>query len=225
MTITVENDCPLYDSFRVQQIAGMFDVPLAEKLSERFSIAVPPLGDNWRIGLVVGPSGSGKTTFARRLFGSDLVERIEWPADRAVVDCFGEMPVREITGLLTAVGFSSPPSWIKPYRVLSGGERFRCDLARGLASVGGRNARADEMSDFRPPISDLRLVAFDEFTSVVDRTVAKVCSAAVAKAVRGGRIGCRFVAVTCHYDVTEWLGAARATIGRRDGEDLYCRTD
>ncbi|HKD35525.1 MAG TPA: GNAT family N-acetyltransferase, partial [Pirellulales bacterium] len=49
------------------------------------------------------------------------------------------------------------------------------------------------------------VIAFDEFTSVVDRTVAKVCSAAIAKAIRGGRIGCRFVAATCHYDVTEWL--------------------
>jgi GNAT superfamily N-acetyltransferase len=27
----------------------------------------------------------------------------------------------------------------------------------------------------------------------------------VAKAIRGGKIACRFVAVTCHYDVTEWL--------------------
>ena len=49
------------------------------------------------------------------------------------------------------------------------------------------------------------MVAFDEFTSVVDRTVAKVCSAAIAKGIRQGHIPCRFVAVTCHYDVAEWL--------------------
>jgi GNAT superfamily N-acetyltransferase len=35
--------------------------------------------------------------------------------------------------------------------------------------------------------------------------VAKVCSAAVAKGIRRGHIPCRFVAVTCHYDVAEWL--------------------
>jgi GNAT superfamily N-acetyltransferase len=35
--------------------------------------------------------------------------------------------------------------------------------------------------------------------------VARIGSAAVAKAIRQGRIACRFVAVTCHYDVTEWL--------------------
>jgi GNAT superfamily N-acetyltransferase len=58
---------------------------------------------------------------------------------------------------------------------------------------------ADPEKDSRP------LVAFDEFTSVVDRNVARVASAALAKAIRGGAIGCRFVAITCHYDVIEWL--------------------
>jgi GNAT superfamily N-acetyltransferase len=40
---------------------------------------------------------------------------------------------------------------------------------------------------------------------VVDRTVAKVCSAAIAKGIRNGNLPNRFVAVTCHYDVAEWL--------------------
>jgi GNAT superfamily N-acetyltransferase len=49
------------------------------------------------------------------------------------------------------------------------------------------------------------VVVFDEFTSVVDRSVAKVCSAALAKGIRARQLPCRFVAVTCHYDVAEWL--------------------
>ncbi len=192
--VEIVNHCPLHDGFRVQQIAGMFDVPLAAKLTERLSIELPPLdAEAWSIGLIVGPSGSGKTTLARKLFGADFIEHVAWPADCAVVDCFGDLPTRDITGLLTAVGFSSPPSWIKSYGVLSGGERFRCDLARALAKGAGAAAE-------QPP-----LVAFDEFTSVVDRTVAKIGSAAVAKAIRGGNLNCRFVAVTCHYDVIEWL--------------------
>ena len=51
------------------------------------------------------------------------------------IDGLGERPIKEITGLFTAVGFSSPPSWVKPYQVLSNGEQFRCDLAR--AGAGG----------------------------------------------------------------------------------------
>jgi GNAT superfamily N-acetyltransferase len=113
-----------------------------------------------------------------------------------VVDCFGEAPIKQITGLLTAVGFGSPPSWIKPYAVLSGGEQFRCDLARALAAGGATM----DANNAQPPI-----VAFDEFTSVVDRNVAQIGSAAVAREIRSGVIARRFVAVTCHYDVAEWL--------------------
>ncbi|MBI2826375.1 MAG: ABC transporter ATP-binding protein [Planctomycetia bacterium] len=214
--VEVTSQCPVHDSFRVRQVAGMFDVLLAAKSTVTFRAEVPEVGEPWQIGLIVGPSGSGKTTIARRAFGEAMYDGGAWPTDRAVVDCFGELPIKEITGLLTAVGFSSPPSWIKPYAVLSGGERFRCDLARAL-SVGvsrppdrpqttGERPRDDRASGLSPLVFGLfPLVAFDEFTSVVDRNVAQVGSAAVAKAIRGGRLRCRFVAISCHYDIAEWL--------------------
>jgi len=180
-------ECPTLESFRVQQVAGLFDVPLAEKCRERFAAEVPGLDEAWTIGAIVGPSASGKSTLARAAFGEALYRPGEWPADRAVIDAFDERrSIKEITHALTAVGFSSPPAWIKPYRVLSGGERFRCDLARALL-------------DERP------LVAFDEFTSVVDRTAAQIGAAAASKAIRSGKLARRFVAVTCHYDVLDWL--------------------
>ena len=162
--------CPVHDSFRVQQLAGMFDVPIAERLTESFDVELPSDDEDWSIGLIVGPSGSGKSSIARQAFADALYTGSNWPADRAVIDGFGELPVRKATELLTAVGLSSPPSWIKPYHVLSNGERFRCDLAKSLA-IGYQS-------------SDTSLVAFDEFTSVVDRNVAKVCSAAVARSIR-----------------------------------------
>jgi GNAT superfamily N-acetyltransferase len=211
--------CPVYDSFRVQQVAGMFDVPLAEKAIERFRVELPNLDEPWQIGLIVGPSGSGKSTLAQTIFADDLYRPGDWPADRAVIDCFGEKPTREITGLLTAVGFSSPPAWVKPYHVLSGGERFRCDLARALSVRSGsslfnpRPIGPGVQVENSPGPMGLGLndsqpravVAYDEFTSVVDRTVAQIGSAAIAKGIRSGRIACRFVAITCHYDVAEWL--------------------
>jgi GNAT superfamily N-acetyltransferase len=255
--VEVKVECPVFDSFRVQQVAGMFDVPISQRVSEEFRVELPDsvlstqcsalsepdrAGDDWRIGLIVGPSGSGKSTIARQIFGDRLYRQQEWPRDRAVIDGLGDRPIKEITGLFTAVGFSSPPSWIKPYHVLSGGERFRCDLARALSGEwrvlsgekrvesgegsaegvtrwGGEGAGSARdvtpspshrvtPSTLNPQPSTLHhspLVAFDEFTSVVDRDVARVCSAAIAKGIRSGRISGRFVAVTCHYDVTEWL--------------------
>lgn len=199
--------CPVHDSFRVQQVAGMFDVPLATKASERFTVELPEAADPWQIGLVVGPSGSGKSTIARQAFAAELYDGADWPSDRAVVDCFGELSVRHVVELFTAVGFGSPPSWVKPHHVLSCGERFRCDLAQALArSLEGRG-ESRETDDSVSQLLTLHspLVVYDEFTSVVDRNVARVCSAAIARGIRRGNIPCRFVAVTCHYDVAEWL--------------------
>jgi GNAT superfamily N-acetyltransferase len=202
--------CPVFDSFRVQQVAGMFDVPLTEKCTERFSVELPTLDEDWQVGLIVGPSGSGKSTIAREVYGDVLYAEAQWPTDRAVIDCFGEVPLRQVVELFTAVGFSSPPSWVKPYQVLSCGERFRCDLARALsiADCGLRIADLGKtQSAFQNPQSEIPLVVFDEYTSVVDRNVAKACSLAIAKGIRRGSIPCRFIAVTCHYDVAQWLEA------------------
>jgi hypothetical protein len=108
-----------------------------------------------------------------------------WPQDASVLDAFpGEMPIKTVVSLLSSVGISSAPAWLRPFRVLSTGEQFRVALARLLAHAPD-------------------LAVMDEFTSVVDRTVAKIGSAALAKTVRS--LGRRFVAVTCHEDVEEWL--------------------
>ena len=73
----------------------------------------------------------------------------------SVVDCFDDVSGRHVVDLFTAVGFGSPPSWVKPYHVLSGGERFRCDLARALAALD-RMSEALELyvADSHPVKSD-----------------------------------------------------------------------
>jgi len=186
--VAAVNECRVADSFRVQQVAGMFDLAVPQVSRSTFAAEIPGLSEPWQIGLIVGPSGSGKSTIARQAFGESLYTPSAWPADAAVIDGFGPAApdIKTITQALTAVGFSSPPAWLRPYAALSNGEKFRCDLARALL-VGGP------------------LVVFDEFTSVVDRTVAQIASAAVAKAIHTGRMARRFVAVSCHYDIADWL--------------------
>lgn len=170
---------------RVVQLEGIFDVPAEQKSRVEYHLDVPLEAKPWQVGLIVGPSGAGKTSVARHLFGNAIVSGYEWPIEKSVVDGFGEMPVREVTAALSSVGFSSPPSWLRPFRVLSNGEQFRATMARALV-------------DPRP------LVAVDEFTSVVDRQVAQVASHSIQKAVRA-KPGKQFVAVSCHYDIEEWL--------------------
>lgn len=169
---------------RVVQMEGMFDVPASEKTRVEYHFDAPIEERPWNVGLIVGPSGAGKSSVARHLFGSDMVSGYDWPVARSIVDGFGDMPIRDTTAALSSVGFSSPPNWLRPFAVLSNGEQFRATMARALV-------------DPRP------LICIDEFTSVVDRTVAQIGSHAIAKSIRSR--GKKLVAVTCHYDVEEWL--------------------
>jgi len=184
-TVHAVNSCEITPTFRVRQVQGMFDLPADAGLKSDFTVEIPGPHEDWQIGLIVGPSGSGKTTVARQAFGDRLARHWDWPTDRSLLDGFSpSLGIAEITGLLSSVGFSSPPAWVRPFWALSNGEQFRASLARALS----------EMPD---------LAVVDEFTSVVDRTVAQIGSAAVAKAVR--RRNQQFVAISCHYDVLPWL--------------------
>lgn len=189
MQITIDHHAQVERTVRVAQLEGLFDLEPGAHLAQTIEAELPD-NDDWQIGLVVGPSGSGKSSLARQAFAAQLFDEsaIQWPAERSLLDHFPPaLSIKQITATLTAVGFSSPPAWLRPFHTLSTGERFRCSLAFALLSGSER-------------------IVFDEFTSVVDRTVAAVGSAALAKAIRSGHTTCRqFVAVTCHYDVADWL--------------------
>lgn len=166
------------------QMEGLFDVPPSQKTGERWDVTLD-LPSAWNVGLIVGPSGSGKTTIARQLWPGALCSGFSWPEDKSLLDGFPfSMGIKDVVELLCSVGFSSPPSWVHPFRVLSNGEQFRVNIARVLAE--------------QP-----ELAVVDEFTSVVDRTVAQIASAAIQKTVR--RRNQKFIAVSCHYDIADWL--------------------
>jgi GNAT superfamily N-acetyltransferase/ABC-type ATPase involved in cell division len=129
------------------------------------------------VGLIVGPSGSGKSTILR---GIGTEECVEWMPAKCIASHF--QTADEAAEKLAAVGLSSIPAWLRPRHLVSTGEGFRADLARRVRDGA----------------------VIDEFTSVVDRTVAKACSVALRRYV--DRRGVRgLVLATCHYDVIEWL--------------------
>lgn len=169
-------------SDRVSQIMSDFDIKV-EHSNETFEGDIE-LDEDWNIGVIVGGSGTGKSTIAKELFSDYYVVGFSYD-NRSVLDNMPEnKTVNEIERAFTSVGFSSPPSWLKPYSVLSTGEKMRVDLARSI-------------------LSDKEMIVFDEFTSVVDREVAKTCSEAIQKQVRSKNK--KFVAVTCHKDIIEYI--------------------
>jgi hypothetical protein len=102
--------CPVRRSPRVLQAAGMFDVPVEEKTSLSWSANLPLEDRDWNVGLVTGPSGAGKSQLARHLWPEAIVGGHDWPDDAALIDGFPEaMGIRDVTGLLSATGLSSPP--------------------------------------------------------------------------------------------------------------------
>jgi len=185
-TITVTT--PIEETPRVLQVRGIFDLQPAAGERVTWDVRLPLAERTWNLGLIVGPSGCGKSTIARHLWHEAVARpsTLEWPVGLSLLDAFpAALPISDLIALLSSVGFASPPAWLRPFAVLSTGQQFRVTLARLLAESPG-------------------LVVLDEFTSVVDRTVAQIGSAALAKTVRQRKT--QFIAVTCHEDVEPWLG-------------------
>lgn len=193
MIVEIRNRLEIEQTYRVARALGLFNVPAEMASDFGFDVEIPvapdgtPEGD-WRIGVVCGPSGSGKTSIGRAL---DAMGWTEWGAepwpDGSLIDAIApEGSFDEVTAVLASVGLGTVPSWIRPFSVLSNGERYRAELARLLAEH-----HRDR-------------VWFDEFTSVLDRKVATVGAQAFAKAWRRGPAR-QVVLITPHSDVLPWL--------------------
>ena len=135
------------------------------------------LPKKFKLGVIVGSSGSGKSTILKN-FGIEEIPT--WEPNKSIISHF-ESPDDGMTKLM-AVGLNSIPSWYKPYHVLSNGEKFRADLARKLKSN----------------------TVIDEYTSVVDRNVAKAASVSLSKYIKKSTIE-NVILSTCHRDIIDWL--------------------
>lgn len=183
MNFNIERTNNVSISDRVSEVMIDFDIK-EEHSNESFEGSIDIDNKKWNIGLIVGGSGTGKSTIAKELFARYYINGFEYD-DRSVLDNMpNKCTTKEIELAFTSVGFSSPPSWLKPYRVLSTGEKMRIDLARAI-------------------LSENNTIVFDEFTSVVDRQVAQTCSIAIQKEIR--RRNKQFVAISCHKDIIEYI--------------------
>jgi energy-coupling factor transporter ATP-binding protein EcfA2 len=165
----------VYDAFDIQN-------------REETSVSVPMnLGEaktfDWNIGVILGSSGSGKTTILKKMGN---VKKVIFDAEKPLISNFDWVEPKEATLILTSMGLSSVPTWLRPFHTLSNGEQYRATLAYLVASA-----------------KDGEVILIDEYTSVVDRDVAKAMSFALQKYIR--RENKRIILASCHYDILEWL--------------------
>ncbi len=140
----------LSNSFRVKATIDKFTM-VDEKFKHEFKGNME-LPEEWNVGCIVGASGTGKTTVARELFAENFIESFDYKEKSILDDMPKECSLDDIHRTFTSVGFASPPDWVKPYCVLSNGQQMRVDLARSL-------------------LENRSVVAFDEFTSVINRSL------------------------------------------------------
>jgi ABC-type lipoprotein export system ATPase subunit len=182
--IQITNHCPDFKSYRAAYVKSLFNSEDAHTFSIEADLPID--SHDWQIGLIVGPSGSGKSTLGQAAWGKQYVHSgFTWPKDAPIIDAISpDDTLDKVTAALATVGLGSVPSWLRPFGVLSTGEKFRAELARIVCDSPAK-------------------VVIDEFTSVVDRQVAKVGANAFAKAWRKSKG--QVILISCHYDIIDWL--------------------
>lgn len=172
-------------SFRCQCAANSQDIDVKKKNTHHMHIENIRIPEKWNIGLVVGSSGSGKTTLIKHLFGEDVFA-CDLDVDAPIIEQFPkEISYEDCAKMLIGIGLSSVPCWIRPYKTLSNGQQARAQAAYMMSRAGED------------------IVCIDEWTSVVDRTVAKAMSACVNRFAR--KCEKKIILCSCHYDIIEWV--------------------
>lgn len=187
MNIEVHNKVSDFNSYRAARVKSLFNA----KNGCNFDLEIDDvdLSGDWTIGVVVGPSGSGKTSIGKMIFGENKIHDYHdgWDNTKPIIDCIApDGDFNEVTGALANVGLGDVPAWLRPFYVLSNGEQFRAGLARVVCE--------------KP-----QEIVIDEFTSVIDRQIAKIGSQAFQKAWRRGNPTGKCVLLTPHYDILDWV--------------------
>lgn len=188
MKISINHVSKNYDSFRANKVKSLFNAERGDKFNLEVDLPIEDL--DWTLGLIVGPSGAGKTSIGSHIFpGIEITDLYaDWDDDKPIIDCIDKAgnDIKVASGALSAVGLGDVPAWLRPFKALSNGQKFRAGLARVLCDSSEN-------------------VIIDEFTSVVDRQIAKVGAQAFGKSWRRRKDDVKAVLLSCHYDVIEYL--------------------
>ena len=130
MKIEVKHRCSDFDSYRAARVKSLFNAESGCNWER--SVDLPIENTSWKIGLIVGPSGSGKSSIGSRIFDEPIYDLYAgWDSTKPIIDCIApDGDFNMVTGALSAVGLGDVPAWLRPFSVLSNGEKFRAGLAR-----------------------------------------------------------------------------------------------
>lgn len=167
-----------------EYIYQTFDIQDSDKTTTEIVFDLSDINNfDWNVGIILGSSGSGKSSILKSIGD---IQDFEFDKNKALISNFDFLDPKDASFALTSVGLSSVPTWLRPFHLLSNGEQYRAKLAYLIASS-----------------KDGETILIDEYTSVVDRYVAKSMSFAIQKYVR--KLGKKIIIASVHYDVLEWL--------------------
>jgi uncharacterized protein len=194
---------PVRRSLALGQVADLFGLDTHETdhtIIENLQFDLNPQ----ELLLITGPSGSGKSSILRAIgeqYHAIPAHEIELP-NVPLIDALSG-PVEDRLSLLASCGLSEARLVMRTPSELSDGQRYRFRIAYAMATA-------------QSP------VLLDEFTAMLDRTLAKVVAFNIRKLVTRYRVG--IFAATTHDDIVEELNPDIWLRGEGDGQASIHRT-
>ena len=185
--INVSYETTVYQTPRTLKVAEAFGIGTERRkltLYDNVELKIAPND----IVYITGDSGSGKSVLLRAMkkdLGDEAIDidEVEVDPDKPIVETVGET-FDEALELLSRVGLNDAYLFLRRYRELSDGQKYRYRLAKLMES--GR-----------------QWWIMDEFCSTLDRDTAKIVAFNVQKQAR--RTGKAVIAATTHTDLLEDL--------------------
>lgn len=174
----------LFNNFRCKMACDSLDIDINKKSVHHLKIDNINIPEKWNVAVIYGASGSGKTTLAKHLFGEDIFNNILNENEPIINQLDEDFSYEECANILNGIGLNSVPCWVRPVKTLSNGQKARAEAALLMTQKK-------------------ELTIIDEWTSVVDRTVAKAMSHCIQKFAK--KHNKKIILLSCHYDIIEWI--------------------